>query len=106
MMVAGFAFENAFKAWYLAQGNKLYINNKLQGLRTHSFTGWVKEYQIKTKGWELEALDRAEFYSVAWGRYPAHNNKEKERAFETSSFGDINQIRNLISRLLEGIVTK
>jgi hypothetical protein len=101
MMLAGYAFENAFKFRHLMNGHQLYMSDKLQKFKTHSFTAWIHEYQIETKGWELEALDRAEFFSVAWGRYPAHNRKEKERRMETSSWGDIGQIRNLITRLLE-----
>lgn len=100
MMLAGFAFENAFKAKFLRDGNLLYANGKLTGLRRHSFGQWAKDYGLSLQGWESDALDKAEYFCVAWGRYPAHNQSDKERRFETWSMDDVDQLRNLISRLL------
>jgi hypothetical protein len=105
MMIAGFAFENAFKAWYLKEKGNLYEDGKQKGFSSHAYTTWIDQNRIKLLGWENEAIDKAEFFCVAWGRYPAHNKRKRERPFETWGFGDIEQIQNLIQRLLDGTVT-
>lgn len=105
MMIAGFAFENAFKAWYLRVKGNLYENEKQVNFSSHHYTTWIDQNRIKLLGREDEALDKAEFFCVAWGRYPAHNQRKKERAFEAWGAGDIDQLMNLIQRLLDGTVT-
>jgi hypothetical protein len=105
MMISGFAFENAFKAWYLREKGNLYENEKQVNFSGHHFTTWVAQNRIKLLGWEDEALEKAEFFCVAWGRYPAHNQRKKERTFETWGAGDIEQLKNLIQRLLDGTFT-
>lgn len=105
MMISGFAFENAFKAWYLREKGNLYENEKQVSFSNHNFTTWVDQNRIKLLGWEDEALEKAEYFCVAWGRYPAHNQRKKERTFETWGAGDIEQIKNLIQRLLDGTFT-
>lgn len=106
MMIAGFAFENAFKAWYLKEKGDLYNEEgKQKGFSSHAYTTWVQQNKIKLLGWEDEALDKAEFFCVAWGRYPAHNKKEKERPYETWGLEDVNQLKNLIRRLLDSTIT-
>jgi hypothetical protein len=105
MMISGFAFENAFKAWYLREKGNLYENEKQVSFSNHNFTTWVDQNKIKLLGWEEKALEKAEYFCVAWGRYPAHNQRKKERTFETWGAGDIEQIKNLIQRLLDGTFT-
>lgn len=107
MMIAGFAFENAFKSWYLKEEKGILYDEegKQKGFSSHAYTTWVAQNRIELLGWESEALDKAEFICVAWGRYPAHNRKEKEREYETWGMGDVDQLRNLISRLLTGTIT-
>jgi hypothetical protein len=73
MMLAGFAFENAFKAKVLRDGVILYQNSKMQDFGQHEFVKWANKYNITFQGWEKEALGKAEFLCVAWGRYPFHN---------------------------------
>lgn len=101
MMLAGFAFENAFKARFLKQGGTLYRDGKLKDFRDHAFTSWAKQHQIEMSALEEAALDKAEFFSVAWSRYPAHTKLEKERAFETWGWMDVERIQSLTRRLLE-----
>jgi hypothetical protein len=107
MMIAGFAFENAFKSWYLKEQKGILYDEegKQKGFSSHAFTTWVAQHRIELLGWESEALDKSEFICVAWGRYPAHNRKEKERKHETWGMGDVDQLRNLIGRLLDRTVT-
>lgn len=106
MMIAGFAFENAFKAWYLKEKGELYTEEgKQRGFKSHAYTTWVAQHRLQLLGWEAEALDKAEFFCVAWGRYPVHNKREKERPFETWGLEDVNQLKNLISRLLDGTIS-
>lgn len=106
MMIAGFAFENAFKSWYLKEKGDLYSEEgKQKKFHHHAYTDWVKESRLQLLGWEYEALDKAEFFCVAWGRYPAHNKNEKERAYENWGLGDVDQLKNLIGRLLDGTIT-
>ena len=99
MLLAGFAFENAFKAKVLRGGGLLYQDGKMQGFQHHKFVKWSDDYGIGFQGWEREALDKAEFLCVAWGRYPAHNRADKERPFETWGWDDVDQLVNLIQRL-------
>lgn len=101
MMLAGFAFENAFKARFLRQGGVLYRDGKLKDFRDHAFTSWAKDHQIELSALEEEALDKAEFFTVAWSRYPAHTKKDKERAFESWSWADVEHVQNITRRLLE-----
>lgn len=100
MMMAGFAFEAAFKSWFLATGNTLYRNGKRVALGHHDFATWIKDHGISLRGWEEEALDKAHFFCVAWGRYPFHDDWRKERPFESWGMSDVEQIENLIARLL------
>jgi hypothetical protein len=100
MMLAGFAFENAFKAHYLRTGGTLYHNKRLQILKGHTFSKWVEAQNVGISQWEAEALDKAEFICVAWGRYPCHNKIEHERKFETWSWSDVDRIRDLALRLI------
>ena len=105
MMIAGFAFENAFKAWYLTEKGKIYVDEKQVNFSHHHYTNWIAQNKIKLSRWEHKALEKAEFFCVAWGRYPAHNQRKKERRFETWGSGDIEELKNLIQRLLDGTVT-
>ena len=100
-MLAGFAFENAFKAKVLGDGGLLYQDGKMQGFRRHEFVKWADVYGIAFQGWEREALDKAEFFCVAWGRYPVHNRADIERPFETWGWSDVEQLKNLIYRLIQ-----
>jgi len=99
-MIAGFAFENAFKARFLSLGGVLYQNGKQTDFRDHAFTKWATDHSVSMSESERDALDKAKFFCVAWGRYPAHNKREKERPFETWSWSDIEQLRSLVRRLL------
>jgi hypothetical protein len=99
MMLVGFAFENAFKAKVLRDGCILYQDGKMRRFRHHEYVQWADDYGITFEGWEREALDKAEFFCVAWGRYPAHNRMDKERPLETWGWNDVDQLENLIRRL-------
>jgi hypothetical protein len=99
MMLAGFAFENAFKAKVLRDGVILYQNSKMQDFGQHEFVKWANKYNITFQGWEKEALGKAEFLCVAWGRYPFHNKENKELPFETWGWSDVDQLVKLIHRL-------
>lgn len=99
MMLAGFAFENSFKAKFLHDGGVLYKDDKLQCFKNHDFVSWADDHDINYEGWEREALDKAAYFCVAWGRYPAHNRAKKERPFETWGWDDVEQLKNLIHRL-------
>jgi hypothetical protein len=107
MMIVGFAFENAFKSWYLKEEKGILYDEEgnQKGFSTHAYTTWIAQHRIELLGWESEALAKAEFICVAWGRYPAHNKKEKERKHETWGMNDVNQLKNLIDRLLDRTVT-
>lgn len=101
MMLAGFAFENAFKGYLLSKGEVLYDKGKLkEEFRTHSYIKWIEDYTVALQGWECEALDKAEYFAKSWARYPAHNISDKERPFETWGWEDVRQIQNLVERLL------
>lgn len=101
-MLAGFAFENAIKALFLRRGSTLYINGKLpKYFQSHSLTQWAKDALIQFESWEAEAPDKAEFFCVAWGRYPFHNKTEMERPFESWGWSDVEQIINLTGRVIE-----
>lgn len=101
MMLAGFAFENAFKGHLLSTGENLYENGKLrEEFRKHSYMKWLEDFPLALHGWEEEALDKAEFFAKSWARYPAHNIAEQERPFETWGWEDVGQIRNLVKRLI------
>lgn len=99
MTLAGFAFENAFKAKVLREGETLYKDGKLQGFRNHDYVTWAVENGIIFAGSELEALSKAQFFCVAWGRYPCHNKTDKELSFESWGWNDVHEIKNLIGRL-------
>lgn len=99
MMLVGYAFENAFKARFLKQGGLLYCDGKQTGFRRHEFTKWVREHKIHVSDWEAEALDKAEFICGGWGRYPFHN--KDERRSESWGWTDVEQIKNVVQRLLE-----
>jgi hypothetical protein len=99
IVLAGFAFENAFKAKVLRDGYALYKDENLQGFRSHAYMQWAEEWGIIFDGSEREALDKAQFFCAAWGRYPCHNKRNKERPIESWAWNDVNQIKNLISRL-------
>ena len=103
VMLAGFAFENAFKAKFLQDGGVLYKYGKIQNFKDHSFVRWADDYGITLQKLERMALDKAEFFCVAWGRYPTHNRLEEERPFEVWGPGDVEQLMNLIRRLLKGV---
>jgi hypothetical protein len=105
MMIVGFAFENAFKARFLARGGILYADGKLTGFRDHAFVSWATEQQIAMSTAEREALDKAEFFCVAWGRYPAHSRIEKERPFETWAWSDVERVEAIVGRLLNEAAT-
>lgn len=106
MMIAGFAFENAFKSWYLKVKGDLYNEEgKQKGFSSHAYTTWVEQNKLQLLGREGEALDKAQFFCLAWGRYPAHNKKDKERPYETCGLEDVKQLKNLIGRLLDGTIT-
>jgi len=101
MMLAGFAYENAFKAEFVSRGNQLYIDGKQVELKFHEFVQWgTKSGLILTK-WEKESLEKAEFICMGWGRYPFHNNFNKEMDMELSiGIEDVEQVKNIVYRLL------
>jgi hypothetical protein len=99
MMLAGFAFENAFKAKVLKNGAILYRDGKIQNFTHHKYVKWADEYGLNFEGWEREALYKAEYFCIAWGRYPAHNQTDRERPFETWGWSDVDQLKNLIHRM-------
>ena len=103
MMIAGFAFENAFKSWYLKNIGALFDDKgKLMACRDHKYIDWVKKHKFQLSKSENEALDKVQFFCVAWGRYPFHINLQLERNGESWGTVYTNQIRNIIERLLNG----
>lgn len=102
MMLAGFAFENAIKGFFLSQGGELYTKGELSNdFRSHTFVKWAGDLDIEFQGWEREALDKSEFFCVAWGRYPFHNNMSSERLNESCGWSDVEQVLNLTNRIIE-----
>lgn len=102
IMLAGFAFENAFKAHYLRSGRLLFVNGKQTRFRDHAFTVWAREDQIELSDWERESLDNAEFFCVGWGRYPTHSRMDKERPNESLGWKDVENVMAVTRRLLPG----
>ncbi|MDP2137001.1 MAG: hypothetical protein Q8J74_04025 [Candidatus Didemnitutus sp.] len=100
IMLAGYAFENAFKAHYVNSGRLLFVNGKQTLFRDHAFITWVTGESIVLSDWERESLDKAEFFCVGWARYPAHSRLEKERSFETWGWSDVEQVLAVTRRLL------
>jgi hypothetical protein len=101
MMICGFAFENAAKAVFLSRGNPIYNNGKLcEKFRFHTLCQWANDLEIEMSDWQKEALDRVEYFTIAWGRYPFHNKRQKERRCESFGWSDIELIRGVIKRML------
>ncbi len=101
-MLVGFAFENAFKAEYLSRGNRLYHRGVQTKLKWHEFERWAAELSLDLNEWERDSLKKAEFVCTGWGRYPFHNDAAKDRKMiVTLSIEDVDQVRNVVGRLLE-----
>jgi hypothetical protein len=101
LLLAGFAFENAFKAYYLSLGKLLYKRGKQTGLKYHEYTVWADENGLELSESERRCLGLAEFACKSWGRYPFHNDKSEERHDENWSWGDVRTLVQVSLDLIE-----
>jgi hypothetical protein len=100
LLLAGFAFENAFKAYYLSRGNRIYEKGKQKVLHGHQYASWAVDNGIKLAEQERRCIGLAEFVCKSWGRYPFHNDKSKERHNENWSWEDVRTVVRLSLELI------